>query len=144
MPKEFTKKTFTLGESTEIVEIQRHEDAIDTTDTKLANHVDNHPGSILQQNIQTVAAYTLVLADASKVVEMDNAAANTVTVPTNATVAFPVGTLIEVFQMGAGSTSIAAATGVVVHNAGALRAQYSSASLRKRAIDEWVASGDIV
>jgi len=43
---------------------------------------------------------------------MNNAAANTITIPTNATVAFPIGTIILITQLGAGATTIAAAAGV--------------------------------
>lgn len=90
------------------------------------------------------AAYTLALADAGTVVEMNVATANTVTIPANSAVAFPVGTVVEVCQVGAGQTTIAAASGVTLRAPGglSLRAQWSSASLRKRAADEWVVAGD--
>ena len=45
--------------------------------------------------MQTGTAYTLVLADAFKLVAMNNAAANTLTVPPNSSVAFPIGTRID-------------------------------------------------
>lgn len=51
-------------------------------------------------NPQTGTSYTLVLADQSKMVTMNNGSANTLTVPTNASVALPVGTLINVTQLG--------------------------------------------
>jgi uncharacterized protein (AIM24 family) len=94
-------------------------------------------------NTQTGTSYTLVLADAGKVIEMNNASANTVTVPPNSSVAFPAGTIINVYRMGAGSTTVVQGSGVTVRNVGALRAQYSEASLRKRATDEWVLAGDL-
>lgn len=97
-------------------------------------------------NTQTGTTYTLVLADAGKVVEMNNASSNTLTVPPNSSVAFPVGTIIEVFQYGAGATTIAPGAGVTILSRGSdftLAGQYSSASLRKRAGDEWVLAGDL-
>ena len=100
-------------------------------------------GGSLVQNTQTGTSYTLVLADEGKVVEMNNASANTLTVPPNSSVAFPIGAVIEVYRMGAGSTTVVAGSGVTVRNAGSLRAQYSTASLRKRATDEWVLAGDL-
>jgi hypothetical protein len=98
----------------------------------------------LTQNAQT-ASYTLVLSDASKLVEMNVATANTVGVPTNATVAYGVGTQINILQTGAGQTTIQAAAGVTVNATPGLklRTQWSSATLIKRATDTWVAVGDL-
>jgi hypothetical protein len=91
------------------------------------------------------ASYTLVLADKDKLVEISNASANTLTVPTNSSVAFPIGTQITILQTGTGQTTIAAAGGVTVNATPGLklRAQWSSATLIKRATDTWVALGDL-
>jgi hypothetical protein len=98
---------------------------------------------LLAINAQT-ASYTLVLTDVGKVVEVTSASATNVTVPQNSSVGFPVGTVIEVCQMGAGQVTIVAGTGTTLRAANGLklRAQYSSASLRKRATNEWLVSGD--
>jgi hypothetical protein len=90
------------------------------------------------------ADYTLVLADRGTVVELNKATAITLTVPTNASVAFPVGTIIEVYAVGAGQVTIAAAGGVTLRapNGAKLAQQYSTGFLRKRASDEWVLNGD--
>jgi lysophospholipase L1-like esterase len=95
-------------------------------------------------NNQTGTTYTLVLSDAGKVVELNNASAITLTVPTNASVAFPTGTPIGVWQQGAGQVTVTAAGGVTLRApAGAhTRAQYSTLSLRYRGGNEWVISGD--
>lgn len=98
-------------------------------------------------NNQTGATYTLVSGDAGKVVEMNNGSANTLYVPTNASVAFPVGTCVEIWQQGAGQTSVIATTpGTTAIRAPSSRnklsGQYASAVLRKRATDEWVLEGD--
>ena len=87
-----------------------------------------------------VASYTLTLADQFGVVEMDVVSANTVTVPPNSAVAYPVGTLIRVTQIGAGVTTIAAGSGVTILSPFGLilPAQNATVELRKRAIDEWV------
>lgn len=97
---------------------------------------------LVVSNVQT-ASYTLVLGDAGKAVEMNVGTANTLTVPPNSAVAFPVGTVIEVFQLGAGQVTVTAGAGVTLRAAlGAkLAAQYASATLRKRATDEWVVAG---
>jgi hypothetical protein len=92
------------------------------------------------------ANYTLVAGDAGKLVEMDVAAGCTVTIPTNASVAFPVGTVVGVFQYGAGQVTVTPASGATVVSPSAkvkLTGQFSSGALRKRATDEWVLTGDI-
>lgn len=96
-------------------------------------------------NTQT-ASYVLVLTDAGKAVEMNVASANTLTVPPNSSVAFPVGTVLEVHQYGAGQTTVTPGSGVTLRaHGGALKtaAQYAVVSLRKRATDEWVVAGDL-
>lgn len=95
--------------------------------------------------------YTLVLADAGKAVEMNSASARVITIPPNASVAFPIGTIIEIARIGAGALTVAPGAGVTIPNrvqaAGTsnrtLVSQYSTASLRKRATNEWVLTGDI-
>jgi len=92
------------------------------------------------------ASYTLVLSDAHNYVEMEDSSANVLTIPTNATVAFPIGTEIRVTQLGTGQTTITPIAGVTLRsNAGKNKTtgQYSVATLFKRALNEWYLSGDI-
>ena len=99
----------------------------------------------LVQNAQT-DSYTLVLADAGKLVEMGKATAQTLTIPLNSSVAFPVGTKIDVLQTGAGETTIAGAGGVTVNSEGSklkVNAQWQAVTLVKRATDTWVLIGAI-
>lgn len=101
--------------------------------------------STITTNRQT-ASYTLVLADASKLVEMNVATANNLTVPLNSTVAFPVGTQILLSQYGAGQTTVVATGGVTINSSGGklkLNVQYSGATLIKIATNEWYLFGDI-
>jgi len=92
-----------------------------------------------------VASYTLVLADKNKIVEMNNASPNNLTVPPNSSVTFPVGSQINILQTGAGQTTIVEGAGVTVNRTPGLkmRAQWSYATLIKRATDTWVLVGDI-
>ena len=92
-----------------------------------------------------VASYTLVLADKDKLVEISNGSANTLTVPLNSSVAFPIGTQITILQTGAGATTITATGGVTINATPGLilRAQWSSVTLIKRAENTWVALGDL-
>ena len=95
-------------------------------------------------NVQT-ASYTLVAADAGKAVEMNVASANTLTVPPNSSVAFPVGTIVEVAQVGAGQTTVVAGSGVTIRTPATLvlSGQWSTVSLRKRGTDDWLLAGDV-
>jgi hypothetical protein len=95
-------------------------------------------------NAQT-ASYTAVLADAGKLVEISNASANNFTVPLNSSVSYAVGTQINILQTGAGQTTVVPTGGVTVNATPGLklRAQWSSATLIKRATDTWVLVGDL-
>lgn len=98
------------------------------------------------ENAQTGTTYTLVLADAGKMVSLSNASAITMTVPPNSSVAFPVNTRIDLVQYGAGQVTVAAGSGVTIRSSGSklkLSGQYSGATLWKKATDEWVLIGDI-
>ena len=78
-------------------------------------------------------------------IECNKATGFTVTIPANSTTAFPVGTSIDILQTGAGQVTIAGAAGVTVNATPGLklRAQWSSATLFKRATDTWVVMGDL-
>lgn len=91
--------------------------------------------------------YVLVLSDRYKVIETNVGSSNTVSVPTNASVPFPIGTQITIVQYGAGKTQVIASspgTTTIRSTPGSyLRAIYSSATLIKRATDEWYLFGDL-
>lgn len=96
-------------------------------------------------NAQTGVSYTLVLADAGSIVTMNNGSANTLIIPTNATAAFPLGTVIEVWRLGV-ATTIDATTGVTLNGVSGgnvtISAAYAPATLRKIGTDSWlVATG---
>lgn len=102
-------------------------------------------------NDQT-ATYTAVLTDnRNKLVRMNVSTANNFQIPTNASVAFPIGSVINVVQQGAGQTTIQAVTSgtTTINSTGAtstapkLRARYSAASCIKVATDTWLVIGDI-
>lgn len=100
--------------------------------------------------IRPTASHTLDSTDLAAinagndlVIEMNVASANDLTVPLNATVAFPVGTKITGIQYGVGQTSIVAAGGVTIHTSSGdflARAQYAPFMLEKVATDEWYLS----
>jgi hypothetical protein len=100
-------------------------------------------------NAQTGTSYTPVLADQYQVlITRSNASASTLTIPTNASVAFAVGTVITVLNIGVGGVSISGAGGVTVLSAGAVAAiptlaQYKSCALIKTATDTWYVVGAV-
>jgi hypothetical protein len=95
---------------------------------------------------QKTASYTLAaLTERDSMIEMNSASATTLTVPANVTIAYPIGTSIDVLRVGAGAVDVAAASGVTINATPGLklRAQWSSATLLKRATDTWVLIGDL-
>lgn len=100
-------------------------------------------------NDQTGTSYTPVLTDQYQVlITRSNASASTLTIPTNASVAFPVGTAITVLNKGAGAVTISGAGGVTVASAGAISAspvlnRYKSAVLIQVAANSWYVVGAI-
>jgi hypothetical protein len=91
--------------------------------------------------------YSAVLADAASRVRMTKATANTFTIPANAAQAFPIGSVLEVEQAGAGTVAIAPAGGVTLDSLGGNRhtaGQFGVVKIVKVAADEWVASGNLV
>ena len=97
---------------------------------------------LLVENVQTVN-YTLALDDVSRVVAVDSGSNLTVTVPTNSAVAFPVGSVVNVYRAGSGAVTVEGASGVTVRNEGDISDQFGEVSLRKRAANEWVLVGQV-
>lgn len=98
----------------------------------------------LNQTVDAKTAdYTLVLGDNGKIITVSSATGKTVTVPTNATVAFPVGASVTIIGIGVGLVTIAGA-GVTFLPSTPLttRVQGSAVSLLKIATDTWVVAGD--
>jgi hypothetical protein len=122
-----------------------------TTAQTLTNKTLTAPVINLALNAQTGTTYTFALTDNGKLVTASNASAQTYSIPTNATTAFPTGTQINIIQIGAGQVTIQAASSgtTTVSSTGAtatapkLRAQYSSATLIKASTDLWYVIGDI-
>jgi hypothetical protein len=93
-----------------------------------------------------VASYTAVLTDDGKLVTMSNASANNFTVPPNSSVAFGIGTQINIAQLSSGQTTIVAGAGVTINSAGTklkLKEQYAVATVVKTGTDEWFAVGNL-
>jgi hypothetical protein len=95
--------------------------------------------------------YTAVIADAYQVLElMNKATAIAYKIPTNASVAFPIGTVLNILNIGAGVCTISAVTSgtTTILSAGAVAAaptlaQYKSAACIKTGTDTWYVVGAI-
>jgi hypothetical protein len=118
----------------------------------LTNKTLTDPKINLAFTADSGSSYTAVLTDNGKVVTMDNGSGNTFRLPTNASVAFPIGTQINVLSIGAGQTTINAVTSgtTTIQSTGAapaapkLRVRYSAATCVKAGTDLWYVFGDIV
>jgi hypothetical protein len=116
-------------------------------------HVRTTPGALAAfaqapAAIRTATASDVaVIGDADNVVVLNVATANTFTIPPNSSVAFPVGTTLEIWQGGAGQTTITAGSGVTIlthaSNTLKLKGQDSGASLRQVAANTWRLVGDL-
>jgi hypothetical protein len=140
-------KTFATLDKTAVGlgNVDNTSDANKPVSTATQTALDAKTNKLIVTNRQT-ASYTLVLGDADKLVEINNASANNLTIPLNSSVAFATGTQILLAQYGAGQTTIVATSGVTIRSNGAklkLNAQYSGATLIKIDTNEWYLFGDI-
>lgn len=105
--------------------------------------------SVSNMTVITESGTTRTLAyltDANQTILCSSSSPTTITVPTNSSQAFPVGSMVEIIQYGSGQVNVAAAGGVTIRQVDSLsktRVQYSSISLQKIATDEWILNGDL-
>lgn len=105
---------------------------------------------LVRQRIKSLVSLsadtTLELLYEGKLLDMDSGSARTITIPTNASVAFPIGSRIRLLRSGSGTVTIAAAGGVTLLSAGRtkLRVQGSVGELIKVGTDRWAFTGDTV
>jgi hypothetical protein len=102
------------------------------------------PISTIGTNART-SSYTLVLSDQSKMIEINSASATTLTIPSDSSVNFPVGTYIVVLQTGSGQITIAGSGFTPDATPGRkTRTLWAMATLIKRGTNLWVIAGDLV
>ncbi len=112
----------------------------------LAAELDAMATAMIALNAQTGTTYTAVLADDGKLVTCDNASAIALTIPPNSSVAFGIGTQINIMQLGAGQVTITAGAGVTLRSAGSklkTNGQYAVSTCCKIATDTWVVIGNL-
>ena len=119
-------------------------------ETKLSTGVTiTSPTIAYAINAQTGTTYTPVLADAGKIVTLNNGSAITLTIPPNSSVAYPVGSSLTFINIGAGLTTFAQGSGVTIASSGgtatapSITAQHNSATCIKIATDTWQVIGAI-
>ena len=117
--------------------------------------IPNESGTLalkdLSFNTQTGTTYTFVLTDSGKLVTASNASSQTYSIPTNASVAFPIGTQIHLVQYGIGQVTVNAASSgtttvlssAVISTQPKTRVQYSSITCVKMDTNTWLVIGDI-
>ena len=111
-----------------------------------AAELDAVATAMIAINAQTGTTYTFVLSDDGKLCTFDNASSITATVPPNSSVAYGIGTQINIMQLGAGTVTITAGAGVTLRSAGSklkTSAQYAVATCAKIASDTWVVVGNL-
>jgi len=103
-------------------------------------------------NSQIGTTYTFVLSDSGKMIKASNSSSQTYSIPTNASVAFPIGTQIHLIQAGSGQITVQAVNSgttsilstAVIQNTPKTRVQYASVTCIKSDTDEWYVIGDII
>ena len=111
-----------------------------------AAEMTNVATAMIALNAQTGTTYTTVLADDGKLITCDNASAIALTIPPNSSVAYGIGTQINIMQLGAGQVTITAGAGVTLRSAGSklkTNGQYALATCVKIATDTWAVVGNV-
>ena len=94
------------------------------------------------------ANYTLVVADAGKLIQSTATGAITITVPDNATAAIPIGSIVYLAQDNTGSVTVSGAAGVTskipTGYQGVIAGRHSMVSLIKIATNTWRLVGDLL
>lgn len=122
-------------------------EAMEDLEVRVTDYTDTQVQPLASSTVDTISVTTsraLALTDVASKLRVSSGSTVTLTVPANATVAFPVGSVIEVFRLGSGAVAFSAAGGVTV-NAMALNiaAQYAGAVLHKVATNEWDLVGNL-
>lgn len=91
--------------------------------------------------------YTFVLGDSGKAKLHTSGTGHAFTIPPNASVPYPTGTVLVVDNIGSGAVTLTRGAGVVLRKSGTATdanvtlAQWGNVTLRKLATDTWVVSG---
>jgi hypothetical protein len=116
-------------------------------DTLTASNMNILANSLVAVTAQTGTAYTVGTADVGKLVTLSNVAAQTITIPANASVAFAIGDQINFFNLSTGTATFVAGGTAVIRSAGSklkLAEQYAVCTVVKWDTDAWVMLGNVI
>lgn len=119
-----------------------------TNTANLVYTTDSRLSGVQTLNTQSGSSYTLVLADAdpNTMLLLTNASSVSLIIPTNAAVAFPVGSVINLIQRGAGQVTVSPDSGVTLYSEGSrfkTKDQYAVATIVKLATNDWIMMGNV-
>lgn len=120
-------------------------DILYPTQKAVKTYIDNSV-STETENAQSGTSYTFALTDGGKMVTGSNSSPTTFTVPTNSSIGFPIGTRIDVLQIGTGKITIANSVGVTLLSQGGnktIKEQYVACTLWKKDTDLWYLMGNL-
>lgn len=107
--------------------------------------IDEPPYGTARLRTLTATAHTLQAVDAGSIIETTGSSGVIITIPPQSTVALPIGTLINISQIGGGTARVVAAATVTLNGVLGggvdLSGQWSGAALTKRGADAWVIQG---
>lgn len=115
-------------------------------DTLTASNMNILANSLVAVTAQTGTAITAGTADVGKLVTLNNVAAQTITIPANASVAFAIGDQINFMNLSTGTATFVAGGTAVIRSAGSklkLADQYAVCTVLKIDTDAWVMLGNV-
>jgi hypothetical protein len=115
-------------------------------DTLTANNLNILASSIITVNAVTGTAYTPGTAQVGQLTTLSNVAAQTITIPANATTAFAIGDQLNFMNLSTGTATFVAGGTAVIRSAGSklkLTTQYAVCTVLKIDTDAWVMVGNV-
>lgn len=133
--------------STDLVEISEYNGTgYDTKSVTGQNIYDYVNKPTLKNCMFAGTNYDFILTDAGKYLSMSYGSACTMTIPTNASVSFPIGSVIQIEQAGAGQVQILGASGVTIQSESSktkLVGQYATCFIIKKDTNIWTLAGNL-
>ena len=115
-------------------------------DVLTSNNMNILANALITINAQTGTAYTPGTAQVGQLTTLNNAAAQTITIPANSSVAFAIGDQLNFMLLGTGTATFAAGGTAVILSAGAklkLNTQYAVCTVLKWDTDAWIMVGNV-
>lgn len=120
---------------------------VGSTDYDVQSFLNALAGRQLIRTRPISSDYLIASDDGWYVLEVDSTSPVNITIPSDSMINHPVGTHLEIFQLGTGAVNVVPSSGVNILSISGttqLIAQYATAGLRKRAANEWVLGGELI